>query len=619
MLPSSLSPASTNIAMSTYKQPTKNKVRSRVLSEAIKMLTAKREETAVIGGGHVRKALNKLSGSSVPVDRYFAGFCDDEDIESWEAFRSIHVGARTPEELTVAYLAGPEPTNDIEVLIELGVRPENIWAFENDSKTFALALKDVEKVSLRGIKLIDISLSEYLEISPRRFDIVYLDACAPLPNEKQRTGRQLASVFRYSALAPLGVLITNFAEPDLANHDAQLLKKFSRLVAAYLYPKPYLDVSDSESGDTLFNPGEHGMWLLPDADLESSSDASKASSSGEPVAAVAAASAPEEESDDLDSTDLEPEDEARESFVELVEREFSRFYGCFITRHIVDIASIISPAVRIYGGKLGLKLIGDMASAMKRADLLASPKPGLDDIAWEDMTEEQKDELGVRGLALNEPVSESLLFTLAFAGLLHKHPDLLPDEGHKGFFSSWAQELSGDKNMLAQQAVDAIKWFYGAKSDATGLSKTIRDIDAFAHKAMPNFCDAATNALGFYPAFAQLAHPAHCNFSSVKRYSYVAEGKSTRMYTDVIPFDECRYVYDWLSTPNLFTKDWLDVSSQLVFRMALDAIAKSQHHYVHDFLYGCNVVGIDYDCFPPGELHKREDLSPPAATESPNE
>ena len=87
------------------------------------------------------------------------------------------------------------------------------------------------------------------------------------------------------------------------------------------------------------------------------------------------------------------------------------------------------------------------------------------------------------------------------------------------------------------------------------------------------------------------------------------------MYTDVIPFDECRYVHDWLSTPNLFTKDWTDVSSQLVFRMALDAIAKSQLRYMDDFLYGCNVVGIDDACFQHGELQMRMDLSPEPITE----
>lgn len=42
------------------------------------------------------------------------------------------VGCRGPGELTVVYLAVPEPANDLEILIVLGVQPENIWAFELD-------------------------------------------------------------------------------------------------------------------------------------------------------------------------------------------------------------------------------------------------------------------------------------------------------------------------------------------------------------------------------------------------------------------------------------------------------------------------------------------------------
>lgn len=419
-------------------------------------------------------------------------------------------------------------------------------------------------------------------------------------------------------MAPLGVLITNFAEPDIANEEAQLHKKFSRLIAAYLFPKPYLDVSKTEPGDTLFNPGENGMWILPEPaeaqDADGMFDAPTFGDDSGTELTVGSSSDQDEEPDasEIDSSEFAMA--ASESFLELVEREFSRFYGCFLTRHIVDIASIVAPSVRIYSGKLGLTLIGDMKSAIKRADLMTS----WEDPECDEMNDIQKDELGMAGIALSEPTSESLLFTLAFVGLLKKNPDILLDPSHQGFFNSWAQEISGEKNFTAKQTIEAIKWFYGAKSYPKGLSQTIRDIDAFAQDSMPDFCDVATNALGFYSAFAQLAHPAHCNFSRVKRYSYVAEGRSTRMYTDVVPFDECRYVHDWLSTPNLFTKDWTDVSSQLVFRMALDAIAKSQLRYVHDFLYGCSVVGIDNDCFLHGELKMRIDLSPELIAEEAN-
>ncbi|WP_155634133.1 hypothetical protein [Burkholderia territorii] len=70
-------------------------------------------------------------------------------------------------------------------------------------------------------------------------------------------------------------------------------------------------------------------------------------------------------------------------------------------------------------------------------------------------------------------------------------------------------------------------------------------------------------------------------------------------------------MYDWLSTPNLFTNDWAELSSQMVFRMALDGISKSKQYFQDDFLFGCHVIGIDPYKFPTGELSPRQDLSPP--------
>ena len=272
--------------MHSFKQPTKHAVRSKALAAAITMLTQDRESTAIVPSNHVRKVLGALAESEVNADRGYAGQCRSEDIDSWESFRTSQVGARAASDLTVAYLAGPEPSNDLQVLVQNGIRPENIWAFENETKTFAEALDDVERVSLRGVKLIELSLSDYLEGNPRRFDIIYLDACAPLPSHEQKTSLQLASIFRNLALAPLGVLITNFSEPDTTAEAGHTLKKYARLVAAYLYPKPYLDVVETESHGEIFNPSEWGLPFMGDPE--------------------------------------EPED--KESFIDLVQREFPNFY-----------------------------------------------------------------------------------------------------------------------------------------------------------------------------------------------------------------------------------------------------------------------------------------------------
>lgn len=555
----------------SYRQPTKHAVRTKALASAVKMLTKKRENTTIVSKKHVRKVLKALSASKVPGDRENSRQCRKADIKSWESFRISHIGTRTPSDLTVAYLAGPEPSNDIQILMKHGIRAENIWAFENEARTFAQALDDVERTELRGIKLIDLSLDDYLAVSPRKFDIIYLDACAPLPSHEQKTTHQLVSIFRHSALAPLGVLITNFSEPDHTAEKGHTLKKYAGLVAAYLYPKPYLDVAETPVHGATFNPAEHGMCFLDD---------------------------PEEPS------------EAR-SFIDLVEEEFSNFYGCFITRHIADIASIIAPSYRIDKTALGELLTTDRDAALRRADLLTSWGFNEDERDWDELSESERDDSGWQGQAISEPTSHSLLFTLAHIGLLAKNPRIDLGESYAKFFKSWVTQLSGMKDAMVLERVNALKWFYGLKSHGSRLNESIRNLEEFTRNSMPWFCDVPTDALGFYPAFAQLSHPSHCHFSRVQRYTYIAEGKRTRMYTDVIPFDECRYVYDWLSTPNLFTNDWRELSSQMVFRMALDGIAKSKHYFQDDFLYGCHVVGIDPHQFPTGKLSPRQDLSPP--------
>lgn len=81
------------------------------------------------------------------------------------------------------------------------------------------------------------------------------------------------------------------------------------------------------------------------------------------------------------------------------------------------------------------------------------------------------------------------------------------------------------------------------------------------------------------------------------------------MFLDVIPFDECRYVYDWLSATHLVTEDCFDLSAQLTFRFALDAIVKERRRFGDDFLYGCHVVG-ESDTFTTDQLSQRIDLSP---------
>ena len=68
---------------------------------------------------------------------------DLDELEQWIAWQAVRVQQRKPEELRVVYLCGPEPLNDLHVLLELGVSPHNIWGVESNEAAYRSALKEL--------------------------------------------------------------------------------------------------------------------------------------------------------------------------------------------------------------------------------------------------------------------------------------------------------------------------------------------------------------------------------------------------------------------------------------------------------------------------------------------
>lgn len=171
-------------------------------------------------------------------DRRHVNLFNKEIVGAWQQLRGGVIGTKTPRDLTVAYLAGPEPLNDFRELVGLGVHPYNIWAFENEDKAFQAELERVKQSEFPLLKLQRGSIDAFIQSVPRTFDLIYVDACGPLPSREQKTLRTLANIFRYARLSSPGVLITNFACPDL--RDAKQATDYSSLISAYLWPKPFL-------------------------------------------------------------------------------------------------------------------------------------------------------------------------------------------------------------------------------------------------------------------------------------------------------------------------------------------------------------------------------------------
>lgn len=120
------------------------------------------------------------------------------------------------------------------------------------------------------------------------------------------TARVQATLFRHSALAPLGVLVSNFPRPDI--NKTEELARFGFLIGAYLYPNSFLETEDRGSVE---GPEPCGFLFNPSADM----------------------------TDEWGGIDP-PAD-----FLDEVKANFERYYGLFITRSLMDLATrLASPS-----------------------------------------------------------------------------------------------------------------------------------------------------------------------------------------------------------------------------------------------------------------------------------
>lgn len=137
---------------------------------------------------------------------------------SWIDKIKTHQVLKKPEEIKVLYLSGPEPTNDLNVFLNNGILPHNIWAVESESKEFKEAIHDLQQ-SGQYIKLHKGSLKEVFRLVNQTFDIVYFDACTPILSKDKNPLDILKELFLNKRLNELSVLITNFSQPSEQNND----------------------------------------------------------------------------------------------------------------------------------------------------------------------------------------------------------------------------------------------------------------------------------------------------------------------------------------------------------------------------------------------------------------
>ena len=218
-----------------YDNPAKKRCRSDVISHAIRCLTEERNTSVCVQRDHVGRVWKQLQESGERQayfdDSQVISSIEDE-IRQWETLHDSKVQSRKASDLNVCYLGGDNPINDLEVLLDNGVLPQNVWAVEKNFETCKRAREAIRGSKLRNVRLFEGDILNFMKDYEGNFDIIYFDACGTLPSAKQNTLKIIGYVFQYNKLTSPGALITNFSFPT--DEEDEEGHRITELVTEYL-------------------------------------------------------------------------------------------------------------------------------------------------------------------------------------------------------------------------------------------------------------------------------------------------------------------------------------------------------------------------------------------------
>jgi hypothetical protein len=213
----------------TYNQASKIEVRERCLVHAVDILTTSRHKSPIVQLDEldqiVEFACDRFKYIGVSPSEISKAVRDE--IMAWTDLYTARVAQKSPGDLKVLYLSGPEPLNDLSVMLECGVNPHNVWAIEGNSKNFNAAVADIEQSKL-PLKIVNGNLAELFETFDESFDIIHFDACGPM--FRHDTLSPLMKIASRQRLEPLSVLITNFSEPPQEHAESE---RYVRIMTEY--------------------------------------------------------------------------------------------------------------------------------------------------------------------------------------------------------------------------------------------------------------------------------------------------------------------------------------------------------------------------------------------------
>jgi hypothetical protein len=489
----------------TYTQHVKGQVRRRVLEQAVATLTTGRDHAPVVRSDEFRETLEYTAVFL----RQFAvsqGWVKDleSEAEQWMDFYSTEVGRRVPRDLKVLYLCGPEPINDLEVLLSLGIIPQNIWAIENQNNLYRGAIDQLKQHG-SYIRVHHGNLKRFFDTVNERFDIVYMDACGPLPSASPNTLGLPIAMAQHERLATLGVLITNFAEPNSAHYG-----RYVDLMTQYFSPRynDYPRVLTNEGVDPY----------VAHADIE--------------------------------------------YLKRYVSKHVTAVYSDFVTRFLVDLVRNIIPQRRIVSNsELRRKYFADpqkLAQVQRQATASGEFDTG--------MTPKETLRAFIQSAGdfyLNPSSYPIATFFQRVAALPNLRPLLAPLLDDK---------LDGTRPEDALLTVGLIEQMIEGHWEAVSPEMLAAIRESWIDADVRIFCDRPMPNLLVNSLFGIYSRPYFPNPRGSLRISYVA--KDTRMYTDCLLLDQCRYYFDFWPTIDLIPHRFRSPEFQLILRICLDRMGR---------------------------------------------
>lgn len=476
----------------SYQQPVKNAVRYRVLTNAVEALTTDRNRSVIVQPEEVEQTVAYARTNFRSFDLLQEV---DRELAEWRCGFESHLQRKEPRDLRVLYLCGPEPLNDLQVLLTNGIVPQNVWAVESMQEDVRLA-REALAASYPSVRLHPGDLADLLKTYPGKFDIVYYDACASLFGPDVLG--PITALLKEVRLEPLSVLVTNVSRVPV-----KYQKEYAAVLSAFFRYR--------------YNDLPKAFW----------------------------------ESEQLDPEECKYEDAGLQNYI--VER-FEPFYSEFVTRFVVDLARFWIPNCRA----LSLKAVNDLylVDGDKIADYLERSKriPPLGTF---------------RGSV--EEIGDIALSPSSYP--LYSFYEDLKSRKHEFLRQLESLEINGEKldHLLgAASLADAVfEGHWDAMSPAMLKAIALSWFDC----ACPFSCDTPLPNLIVNSLLGIYGNPYLVNCRASERLCYTA--KATKMFTDILVLDQCRYYYDWFPTVLLAPDRFQSRGFQVVARCILDRIGRT--------------------------------------------